>query len=73
MKSLQVLHFNPSKLANPPDFTTFLLTICRVMAHPRVLAWHGGFDMKSTADEDEMDNEEAIASFYNGHNSSWSY
>jgi len=51
MQGLQVLGFNATK----------------VMAHPRVLAWTTGIDHDSRLyfdDEDEMDNEEAMAAYY---------
>lgn len=50
MEQLQVLNFDPAK----------------VVAHPRVLAWHGctpGEHMYSDEDA-EMDNEEAMAAYY---------
>jgi len=53
MKTLEVLNFQPTK----------------VMAHPRVLAWQRGFErdgIHCLDDElgDEMDNEEAMMSYY---------
>jgi hypothetical protein len=38
------------------------------MAHPRVLEWQDRIDQEavgSFVEDDEMDNEEAIASYYN--------
>jgi hypothetical protein len=38
------------------------------MAHPRVLEWQDGMDQEAAAsfeEDDEMDNEEAIASYCN--------
>ncbi|EGO02747.1 hypothetical protein SERLA73DRAFT_176100 [Serpula lacrymans var. lacrymans S7.3] len=51
MESLEVLNFHPSK----------------VMAHPRVLAWHDDLDHEVDMDPDfdEMDADDAVDAFWN--------
>jgi hypothetical protein len=72
MQTLEVLNFQPTKsvIAMHHKHTlTYYVTTFRVMAHPRVLAWHREYeqdDMQCLGDDlsDEMDNDEAMMSYY---------
>ena len=68
MAQLQVLNFDPAKFVS--TFICFVyyanLLSFRVVAHPRVLAWHNCEPEKDMYidDDDEMENEEAMAAYY---------
>lgn len=74
MQTLEVHNFNTDKYASVYYWRLFklLLTYFRVIAHPRVLAWHNKSEQDSTAAQhavdgyisDEMDNDEAMTSYH---------
>lgn len=70
MQTLEVLNFQPRKLVIAYSTATYTnMTLFRVMAHQRVLAWHREFEQDGMHYNDhnlgdEMDNDEAMMSYY---------
>lgn len=74
LDTLQVLNFDPTRYADVlvvgPLMSDHVL-LPRVIAHPAVVKWHEGNlhqEQQHQEFEDEMDAEEAVRSYFQGHN-----
>jgi hypothetical protein len=65
MEHLQVLNFDPARYVLCIWFVGYANMFSRVVAHPRVLAWHDyDCEPQDVYSDDEIDNDEAMSAYY---------